>query len=191
MRNRARMIVAGAAVTAALAAGGGAALAAGGGAAVASKPGAPATSASQKPMFAAGYADPSSPSSAAAARALGVSTAQLNAALVQAKLSLTVAGNVRQAPAGAKINSTKASGPAAASKPAEEQQGHAAITAAVARSLHVSVARASAALRPVFAAGQADPSSPSFAAAARALGVSTTQLATALTHAKLSLASAP
>jgi 2-hydroxychromene-2-carboxylate isomerase len=71
---------------------------------------------------------------------------------------------------------------------AEERQGHDAMTAAVARELHVSTARVSAALRPLFAAGRADTSSPVFAAAARSLGVSTQQLNTALAHAKQSLA---
>jgi hypothetical protein len=51
-----------------------------------------------------------------------------------------------------------------------------------------STARVSAALQPLFAAGHADTSSPAFAAAARALGVSTQQLGTALMHAKQSLA---
>jgi len=60
--------------------------------------------------------------------------------------------------------------------------------AAVARTLHVSAARVSAALRPLFAAGHADTSSPAFAAAARSLGVSAQQLAAALAHAKQSLA---
>jgi hypothetical protein len=76
------------------------------------------------------------------------------------------------------------------SKSAEERQGHDAITAAVARELHVSTARVSAALQPLFAAGQADPSSPAFAAAARSLGVSTAQLSVALSDAKQSLAGA-
>jgi len=76
------------------------------------------------------------------------------------------------------------------SKAAEERQGHNAITAAVARELHVSTARVAAALRPLFAAGRADTSSPAFAAAARSLGVSTQQLSAALGHAKQSLAAA-
>ena len=59
---------------------------------------------------------------------------------------------------------------------------------AVAAELHVSTARVSAALQPLFAAGHAETSSPAFAAAARALGVSTNQLDTALMHAKQSLA---
>jgi hypothetical protein len=74
-------------------------------------------------------------------------------------------------------------------KPApSEKQGHDAMVAAVARELHVSMARVSAALRPLFAAGRADPSSPLFAAAARSLGVSTQQLNAALIHAKQSMA---
>ncbi len=76
----------------------------------------------------------------------------------------------------------------AGSKSAEERQGHDAITAAVAQELHVSTARASAALQPLFAAGRADTSSPVFSAAARSLGVSTQQLSAALAHAKQSLA---
>lgn len=79
-------------------------------------------------------------------------------------------------------------GKAAGSMAAEERQAHDAMTAAVARALHVSTARVSAALRPLFAAGHADTSSPAFAAAARALGVSTQQLNIALMHAKESLA---
>jgi hypothetical protein len=71
---------------------------------------------------------------------------------------------------------------------ASEKPGHDAIVAAVARELHVSTARVSAALQPLFAAGRADASSPAFAAAARALGVGTQQLSAALGHAKQSLA---
>jgi hypothetical protein len=77
---------------------------------------------------------------------------------------------------------------AVGSKSAEERQGHDAITAAVAQELHVSTARVSAALRPLFAAGRGDTSSPVFSAAARSLGVSTQQLSAALAHAKQSLA---
>jgi 2-hydroxychromene-2-carboxylate isomerase len=62
------------------------------------------------------------------------------------------------------------------------------MVAAVAAELHVSTARVSAALQPLFAAGQADTSSPAFAAAARALGVSPGQLDAVLAHAKQSLA---
>ena len=76
------------------------------------------------------------------------------------------------------------------SRPAQEHQSHNAIVAAVAQALHVSPARVSAALAPLFAAGRADTSSPAFAAAARSLGVSTKQLSAALTHAKQSLAGA-
>jgi len=83
-----------------------------------------------------------------------------------------------------KPGGTKAVG----SKSAGERQGHAAFTAAVARELHVSTARVNAALRPLFAAGRADTSSPVFAAAAHSLGVSTQQLLAALVHAKQSLA---
>jgi hypothetical protein len=206
MRNRTRIIAAAAAVTAAVAAGSTAAVASSTGA----KPGAPAKtmSASEKPghdamvaavaaalhvstarvgaalrpLFAAGHADPSSPAFAAAARALGVSTQQLSAALMHAKESLAAAQHATQGPGGAK------KGAPSASRAAEERQGHDAMVAAVAAALHVSTARVGAALQPLFAAGHADPSSPAFAAAARALGVSTQQLSTALMHAKESLA---
>jgi 2-hydroxychromene-2-carboxylate isomerase len=62
------------------------------------------------------------------------------------------------------------------------------MVAAVARQLHVSTARVSAALQPLFAAGRADTSSQPFATAARSLGVSAVQLSAALGHAKQSLA---
>ena len=136
-------------------------------------------SAALRPLFAAGRADTSSPVFAAAARSLGVSTQQLSVALVHAKQSLAGATHASQSPGGSK---------AVGSKSAEERQGHDAITAAVAQELHVSTARVSAALRPLFAAGRADTSSPVFAAAARSLGVSTHQLSVALVHAKQSLA---
>jgi hypothetical protein len=68
------------------------------------------------------------------------------------------------------------------------KQGHDAIVAAVAGELHVSAARVSAALQPLFAAGQADTTSRVFAAAARSLDVSVQQLAAALVQAKQSLA---
>ena len=71
---------------------------------------------------------------------------------------------------------------------ASERPGHDAMVAAVASELQVSTARVSAALQPLFAAGHADTSSPAFAAAARALGVSAGQLNAALVHAKQSLA---
>ena len=64
------------------------------------------------------------------------------------------------------------------------------MVASVARSLNLSTSQVSAALAPLFAAGRAETESPAFAAAARALGVSTQQLNTALVHAKQSLASA-
>jgi hypothetical protein len=116
MRNRTRMIAAAAAISAALAAGSTAAVAASAG----GKPGATgrAASASEKPghdamvaavaaelhvsaarvgaaiqpLFAAGHADTSSPAFTAAARALGVSTGQLDAALMHAKQSLAQGG---------------------------------------------------------------------------------------------------
>ncbi len=89
---------------------------------------------------------------------------------------------------GAPAKTMSASEKPGGSKAAEERQGHDAITAAVAQELHVSTARVGAALRPLFAAGRADTSSPVFSAAARSLGVSTQQLSAALVHAKQSLA---
>ena len=59
---------------------------------------------------------------------------------------------------------------------------------AVARELHISTAKVNAALQPLFAAGRADPSSPAFTAAARALGVSPDRLDAAIVSAKESLA---
>jgi 2-hydroxychromene-2-carboxylate isomerase len=67
-----------------------------------------------------------------------------------------------------------------------EMAGHNAMVAAVAQELHMSTARVSAALQPLFAASRADTSSV-VAAAARSLGVSTQQLSAALAHAKQSL----
>ena len=124
---------------------------------------------------------------AAAARSLGVSTEQLSAALAHAKQSLAGGPHTRQStgrskPVGSRPVGTKAANAAA------ERQALDAITAAVARALHVSASRVSAALRPLFAAGHADTSSAVFAAAARSLGVSTEQLSAALAHAKQSLA---
>jgi 2-hydroxychromene-2-carboxylate isomerase len=138
-------------------------------------------SAALQPLFAAGHADTSSPAFAAAARSLGVSTQQLSTALAHAKQSLSQGPYARQSPDRSK---TATSG----SKAAEERPGHDAMVAAVAGALHVSTARVSAALQPLFAAGHADTSSPAFAAAARALGVSAQQLNAALVHAKQSLA---
>jgi hypothetical protein len=102
----------------------------------------------------------------------------------------TVVAAALAAGSGAAVASTAGGKPAvpAHTKAAEERQGHDAMTAVVARELHVSTARVSAALRPLFAAGRADTSSPAFAAAARSLGVSVQQLVTALAHAKQSLA---
>jgi 2-hydroxychromene-2-carboxylate isomerase len=132
-------------------------------------------SAALQPLFAAGRADTSSPVFAAAARSLGVSTQQLAAALAHAKQSLAGGTHAEKSRSGS--NTAPA-----------ENAGHDAIVAAVAQELHVSMARVSAALQPLFAADQADTSSPVFAAAARSLGVSTQQLAAALVHAKQSLA---
>jgi hypothetical protein len=67
------------------------------------------------------------------------------------------------------------------------QPGADALPAAVAGELHVSVARATTAVRPLLAGG-IDSSSQEFAAAARSLGVSPRQLSAALTQAKQSLA---
>ena len=107
-------------------------------------------------------------------------TAALAAAGGAAAASTT--GTKPGPPANAMSASEKPGGPA-------ENAGRDAIVAAVAQELHVSTARVSTALQPLFAAGRADTSSPVFAAAARSLGVSTQQLTAALGHAKQSLAS--
>ena len=95
--------------------------------------------------------------------------------------------------AGSTVAAVSATASGTGGKPAKtvaasEKPGHDAMVAAVAAQLHVSPARVAAALQPLFAAGHADTSSPAFAAAARALGVSTGQLDAALMHAKESLA---
>ena len=199
MRNRTRVIAAAAAVTAALAAGGTTtAMASTAGA----KPAAHAKTVSTTYRCA--------PASDLAAR-LGVSTARLDRALRAVKMSLSTAGGkpteeqfgaalaralhvsraqVRHAfaaekPCEPKNGGAKSGGP----KPApSEQQGHEALAMAVARELHISMAKVNTALQPLFAAGHADPSSPVFTAAARALGVTPGQLDAALVSAKESLA---
>ena len=117
--------------------------------------------------------------------------------MIAAAAAVTAALAAGSAAAIASTTGTKPGSPAktmsAGDKPggsnsAAERQGHDAITAAVARELHVSTARVGAALAPLFAAGRADTSSPAFAAAARSLGVSTQQLSVALAHAKQSVA---
>jgi hypothetical protein len=90
--------------------------------------------------------------------------------------------------AGSKAAGSKAAGSKAAGSKEAVPPGNDALTAAVAGKLHVSAARVNAALRPLFAAGTIDSSSPAFAAAARSLGVGTQQLSDALAHAKHSLA---
>ena len=215
MRTRTRMIAAAAAVSAAVAAGSGAAVAASsGGSPAAHASTASATvkggsaaraghdamvavvardlhrstaqvSAALAPLFAAGHADPNSPVLAAAARSLGVSTQGLIAALTHAKLSLAGPGATKQGPA-----STKQGTAGTKAGTAADKAGHDAMAASVASELHLAVARVSAALAPLFAAGRAEPDSPLLTAAARDLGVSAQQLNTALVHAKQSLASA-
>jgi 2-hydroxychromene-2-carboxylate isomerase len=141
-------------------------------------------SAALQPLFAAGHADTSSPSFVAAARSLGVSTQQLFTALMHAKESLAGGTQATKNPGGSKT----AKGASKTASSESEKQNHDAMVASVARQLHVSTARVKTALQPLFAAGHADTSSPSFVAAARSLGVSIQQLATALMHAKESLA---
>ena len=215
MRSRTRIIAAAAAVSAAVAAGSGVAVAASSGGTPAAH--ARSTSATVKggnaakaghdamvavvardlqrstaqvsaalaPLFAAGHADPDSPVFAAAARSLGVSTQGLIAALTHAKLSLAGPAATKQGPASTKQGTAGTKAGAAADK-----AGHDAMAASVASELHLGVARVSAALAPLFAAGGAEPDSPLLQAAARDLGVSAQQLNTALVHAKQSLASA-
>src|SRR5215467_3680422 len=140
---------------------------------------------------------------------LGVSPARLDHAIRAAKISLSKSNvkpterqfetalarilgiplaRVQQAfPAAMSGGSKAARAKAAGSKAATRTANHA-FSVAVARELHVSAARVETALRPMFAAGYADPSTPAFAAAARSLGVSVHQLSAALVHAKKSLA---
>lgn len=199
MRNRTRVIAAAAAVTAVLAGGGTAtAMASTAGA----KPAAHAETVSTTYQCA--------PASDLAAR-LGVSPARLDRALRAVKTSLSAAGakptegqfdaalaralhvsqaRVRHAFAAEKPCEPKTGGAkSGGTKPApSERQGHEALALAVAGELHISMAKVDAALQPLFAAGQADPSSAVFTAAARALGVSPGQLDAALISAKESLA---
>ena len=199
MRNRIRVIAAAAAVAAALTAGGTATAMA---SATGAKPAAHAKAVSTTYRCA--------PASDLAAR-LGVSPARLDRALRAVKVSLSAGSakpteaqfdaalaraldvsqaQVRHAfaadkPCAAKTGGVKSGGP----KPApSEQQGHEALAMVVARELHISLAQVNAALQPLFAAGHADPSSPVFTAAARALGVNPGQLDAALISAKESLA---
>jgi len=202
MHNRTRVIAA-AAVTAALAAAGSSA------AAVAStsgaKPGAPAK--------AAASASGKCTTDAELAAQLGVPAARLDQAIAAVKTSLSKgSGNVTQQQLDAALAHAlgiaqervhqalaaagQACGPTPGVKPGgaksadsgpDAARAQAAMIAAVARGLNVSPARVSAALAPMFAAGHAEPASPSFAAAARSLGVSAGQLRDALSHAKESL----
>jgi hypothetical protein len=142
---------------------------------------------------------------------LGVSPERLDQALRAAKISLSKASakptearfvatlarilgiseaRVRQAIPVGQAEGSKTAGSKAAKEPnnAATRAANAAFAAAVARELNISTARVKAALRPLFAAGAADPASPVFAAAARSLGVSAQQLYSALVHAKESLA---
>jgi hypothetical protein len=133
---------------------------------------------------------------AALARYLGISQARVRHAFAAEKACGT--GPVGSKPGGPKPGGPQPVGskpgcpqpasPKSAGAPSAAQPGQDALAAAVARELHVSTARVNAALAPIFAVGHADPSSPSFAAAARALGVSAGQLSTALMDAKQSLA---
>jgi trimeric autotransporter adhesin len=132
----------------------------------------------------------------ALARYLGISQARVRHAFAAEKPCDSKPVGSKPAcpqPAGSKSPDSKAAASkAAASKAAASKaaakSGHEALAAAVAGKLHVTLARVNAALRPIFAAGHADPSSPVFAAAARSLGVSTQQLSAALVYAKQSLA---
>jgi hypothetical protein len=142
-------------------------------------------SAALRSLFGTG-GDPLAPSFAAAARSLGVSTQQLSDALAYAKQNLAPFGQARQ---------NIAAGPRGKFGPAgtghavpAERAVHTMFVASVARELHVSTARVSAALAPMFAVGQANSSSASFAVAARSLGASVQQLQAAIMQAKQSLA---
>ena len=124
---------------------------------------------------------------AALARILGVGQARVRQAFAaEATCSSKPAGSKA---ADSRAAAAKAAAAKAGSKAGSEsavQADEDAFTAAVAGELHVSKARVSAALRPLFAAGPADSSA--FASAARSLGVSSQQLSAALAQAKLGLA---
>ena len=78
--------------------------------------------------------------------------------MIAAAATACVAFAAGSAAAVASTTGGKPTAPATA-KSAEERQGHAAITAAVAQALHVSAVQVSVALRPLFAAGRAEASS--------------------------------
>lgn len=194
MRYRSRLIAA-AAVTMTLAAGGTAAAAAGGngGPATHSK----ITTGKSQSTLATGKSPGTGDTDLA--NRLGVSPDRLNSALHAAKSSLRDAS--RPTPEsfyaalarnlGIPLSQVRQAFPArtpTSKSGNSEQAGHETLAAAVAQTLHVSTARVTAALRPLFAAGGADESSPAFAAAARSLGVSVEQLDSALIHAKMRLA---
>ena len=195
MRNRTRVIAA-AALSVALAAGSTTAAMA---STTGTKPGAYEKTASVSVRCA--------PASDLAAQ-LGVSQARLDRALREVKMSLSTSSStpteaqleaalaraldiprarVRAAFA-AQQTCRKPHGPKPGHYQPAPQSGSEVLASAVAKELCVSTAQVDKALGPIFAAGQADPSSPTFAAAARALGVSTQQLSTALMEAKQSLA---
>ncbi|MDR2983697.1 MAG: hypothetical protein LBV34_02540, partial [Nocardiopsaceae bacterium] len=132
-----------------------------------------------------------------ALRATKISLSKANAKPTEARFVATLArmlgipdARVRQAFPVGRGEGSKAAGSKAAKETnnAATRATNAAFAAAVARELNISTARVKAALRPLFAAGSADPTSPVFAAAARSLGVSGHQLYSALVHAKESLA---
>lgn len=198
MRNRTRVMTAAVAVTAALTGSTAVAVASTSG----SAPGPRATTTAQ--VKTAGGAKCLTPAGAAA-RA-GVAPDRLEQAMRPAKASFRDGGPVSKRQfedatarelgiSPAQVHKALAGGSRqclvkSAPSPADIRRAQAAMTAAVARELHVSTARASAALRAIFAAGHAHTQSASFVAAARSLGVSTQQLATALMQAKESLAPA-
>jgi len=115
------------------------------------------------------------------ARILGIPEARVRQAFPAATSDGSPAG-------GSKAARAKAARAKAAHSKAAERATNRAFAAAVATELGVSTSRVRAALRPILAAGYADPTSPEFAAAARSLGVTAHQLDAALVHAKQSLA---
>jgi hypothetical protein len=115
------------------------------------------------------------------ARILGIPEARVRQAFPAATSDDSSAG-------GTKAAREKAARARAAHSKATERATNRAFVAAVATELGLSTSRVSVALRPMLAAGYADPTSPEFAAAARSLGVTGHQLDAALVHAKQSLA---
>lgn len=116
------------------------------------------------------------------ARVLGISLARVRHAFPAGTFSVVKPG----APKGTDGKKGAGAQPPHSKAPAQATQD--AFAAAVASTLNISTAQVKVALAPLFAAGNVDTSSATFAAAAQSLGVTVQQLDDALMHAKQSLA---